>query len=157
VTTNVYEAKLALFDRMEEEAAAIGGLLDPFGVDLPVQVAYEWPGEEAKLICVYGGGVRLSQEDVVAEQGTLVRELALASVYIRVCSRPPVDVKITDAMCGAIAKGIGRTLKKNPDLGGGLTWSAIREGQGDYSRVDDEAVSILSLQLAITSMFGYEV
>ena len=41
MTTNVYEAKLALFDRMEEEAAAIGGLLDPFGVDLPVQVAYE--------------------------------------------------------------------------------------------------------------------
>jgi hypothetical protein len=155
MTTRAIEAKMALFDRLEEETQA-GRIL--YDADNPIQTKYEWPGGEAQLRCVYGGGYRFSQDDAVAERGVLVQEVALVSVYIRVCNRPATPVAETDFACSEIVRKIGKTLKRNPELqpGLGLMWSALRTGQGDYSRTDQETISIVSLQVEITSLFGFD-
>jgi hypothetical protein len=122
-----------------------------------VQVSYEWPGQEAKMECVYGGGVRLEQTDCVAEPGVLVYEMAVVSIYIRVVVRPRCPVQETDRRCAEIARAISRDLKKEPDLDRGLfVWQGIVTGQGDYSQNDQETVSILSLGVKISSYLGFD-
>lgn len=148
MTTNVFAAKKALFARLLEES-------EPGRPLAGKQVSYKWPGQSAELQCVYGGGVRFVQEDAVGERGTLVNETAFVSVYIRVVDRQVKDIVDTDQICSDIAREIAACLQKNPNLTPTFTWSAIKEGAGDYSESDDEAISILSLQVVIGSTFGY--
>lgn len=161
VSTNAYEIKTALFNRLQMDTLAglpLGPTTLPSGVSRDaVQVSYEWPGQEARLECVYGGGIRLEQNDCVAEPGVLVYEMATVSIYIRVVARPRCPVSKTDTRCAEIARVISRNLKKEPDLDRGLfIWEGIVTGQGDYSQNDDETVSILSLGVMIRSYLGFD-
>ena len=149
MTTNVYDAKDALFTKLIEE-------MDPGRLLVGAQVSYEWPGANAELDCIYGGGVRFVQDDGVAEQWVLKQEEAKVSVYIRVVKRPPVDVRVTDQACSAWAKKVAQVLKKNQHLTFGFIAAGITEGQGDYSKTDDETVSILALQVKILSAFNFD-
>lgn len=147
---NMYKAKRNLFDRLIEESAS-GGLLDGW------KVAYNWPGpEEAGPKCIYGGGARLSQDDAVGERGVLVNETDTISIYLRVKDDNRPSVRETDLVCEAGVKGIGKVLRKNPDLGDGVSWNGIREGAGDYETSEGCTVSITSIGVVIGSLFGYD-
>ena len=149
MTTNVYAAKRAMFARLREEAEP-GRPLDGW------QVEYAWPGNEATLQCIYGAGTRFSQADAVGERGTLVAEVALISVYIRLVKRPAEPVEDIEIEIEQVVAELGKTLRKNPNLGGVFTWNSMNEGEAHHSRTDDETVCILALQLAVGSMFGYD-
>ena len=149
MTTYAFTAKDALFDRLEAYAAPAQPLAG-------LQVAYAFPGAKVDLECLYGGGIRFEQRDAVAESpGIMVTEESLVSVYIRVCARPPTDVRVTDARCGAIGAQLGALLRAEPKLAGGNAVVGIARGAADYSQTDDETVSILSYQVRVTTNITY--
>ena len=139
--TNVYAAKRALFDLLKPALA-------------PLQVSYAAPAN-FDLESVYGGGVRFEHADVVSESpGVMVREQASVSLYIRVVQRPIGPVEDGDDRCAEILAVVTSVLKARPALGP-YQWLGIGAGLGDYSTTDDEAISILSAQVVLGSMFGY--
>jgi hypothetical protein len=148
MTTSVYAAKTALFDRLTayaQPAQPLAGL----------QVAYGFPNAP-DLECLYGGGVRFEQRDAVAEApGIMVTEEASIGVYIRVAIRPAGDVRTTDTRAAAIGAQLGVLLRAEPRLAGGNTIIGIASGAGDYSQTDDETVSILAYQVRVTTNFAY--
>lgn len=148
MTTRAYAAKKALFARWAALAVA-GGPLEGIDVD------YAWSGN-AGARCVYGGGVRFTHEDAVAERGVLIAEVALVSVYIRVKAGPPAPpVQDTDDAAAAIFALIAADLHAQPELGGQMSFAAITQGQGDYDQPPDESVSILALQVRIETDLTY--
>lgn len=140
-------AKVAFFDFLGQEADS-GRLGD-------VPVHYAWPGEIAAERMVYGGGARFEQQDAVAEQGVLVNEVVALSLYVRVVRRPPCDVKETDLAAAAVARLIGKVFVANPRFAGPYTWLGIASGLGDYSRTNDETVSVWSYQVRIGTRFSW--
>ena len=149
MTTRVYEGKKALFDRLAV-LTATGQPLDG------IQVAYAFPGDP-QLECVYGGGVRFSHEDAVAERGVLVTEVALVSVYIRVARKPAVPVEETDTRAAEIFAQLAVQLTGNPYLAGQLMFAGITQGQGDYEVLPDgsQSTSILGVQARIETDLTY--
>ncbi len=146
--TNATRAKKALFGRLKAEAD--GGLLSD------VDVNYGYHGNVG-LRSIYGGGWRiLDQKDAVAEQsGLLVEEIVAVSLYIRVVKRPPVDVEETDAEVDEIAAVLARIFFNDPTLPGDMSWLGIASGQGDYSRTDDETISVHGYQARIGSFLSW--
>jgi hypothetical protein len=142
-TLDVYDAKAALIVLLQA-ASVPAGTLD--GVD----VSYAWE-PQAGLRCLYGGGVAFENEDAVGEPGVLSRETATVSLYIRATNRPPGPVQDTDAAVKAIRVAVQAILKANSKIGGVWSWEGIVAGRGDYSRTDDETVSVLSLQVRLGS------
>lgn len=134
------DAKIAIFDRLEEEAKS--GLLRDF------EVQYAYQGQSGPRV-IYGGGTRFDQEDAVAEPGVLRREVIAVSVYVKVVARPPVDVKDTDLAARDIGNLIGLVFHTNPQLAGPFSWLGIRSGMTDYSQTDVETISIHSYQLLV--------
>lgn len=148
VTTTAYDTKRALFDTLSAYTGT-GQSLEG------VQVAYAWPAD-ASLECIYGGGIRFDHEDAVAEfPGTLVRELASVSIYVRVVKRPACPVEDADERAAEIGAAIGAILRANPNLPGGSTWFGIGRGQGDYSRTPDETVSVLGYEVRTARNISY--
>lgn len=149
MTTLVYAAKAALFDRLTayaQPAQPLAGL----------QVAYAFPGDNVDLECLYGGGVRFEQRDAIAEApGIMITEEAQVSVYIRICHRPPTDVRDTDTRAAAIGAQLGVLLKTEPKLAGNNTVVGIDSGAGDYSQTADETISILAYKVRITTNMVY--
>lgn len=147
MSTNAYAAKKALFDRLAAKAEA-GQPLEG------IQVAYAFPGN-VDAECVYGGGVRFDHVDAVAEApGVMVAETALVSVYVRILARQG-DVVDTDARAAEVLATLGALLRAEPKLAGWQTWLGMASGQGDYQRTDDEAISILAVQVRIGSHLAY--
>ena len=149
MTTRVYEAKKAMFDRLTGLAGE-GQPLDG------IQVAYAFPGDP-QLECVYGGGVRFSHEDAVAERGVLMAEVALVSVYIRVASKPATLVEETDARAAEIFAQLAVQLTGDPFLAGQMMFGGITQGQGDYEVLPDgsQSTSILAVQARIETDLTY--
>lgn len=148
MTTYAYTAKGALFDRLTAYAAPSQPLDG-------IQVAYAYPGT-IDTECIYGGGVRFEQRDVVAEApGVMVAEDATVSVYIRVTQTPPGDVRDTDIRAAQIGATIAQLLRQEPQLAGGNAVVSIARGQGDYTQTDDETISILAYQIRVTTTFSY--
>lgn len=149
MTTAAYAAKAALFDRLAAYAAPAQPLAG-------LQVAYGWPGATVDLECLYGGGVRFDQKDMIAESpGILVDEEALISIYIRVVARPAGDPRTTDTRAAVIGAQLGALLRAEPRLAGGNTILGIASGAGDYSQTDDETVSILAYQVRVSTNLTY--
>ena len=148
-TTNANLAKKAVIDALKA-ATVPAGLLD--GVD----VDYAFNGNAAAL-SVYGGGWRFEQADAVAEgPGILVAELVSVSLYVRAKQGPPsVDVEETDGQADDVLTAIGRVFKAAPKLAGPLTVVGVASGQGDYSRTDDETISIQALQVQVRSQLTW--
>jgi hypothetical protein len=145
--TNATLAKLALLDRLKAEAD--GGLL------AGVEVHYAYHGNVGPK-SLYGGGWRMTAEQDVAEQaGILVRELVTVSLYVRIVARPPTDVEETDVEADRIAGIISRIFRHDPQLAGPLAFLGIAGGQGDYSRLDDETVSVHAYQVQVGSHLSY--
>lgn len=147
MSTRVYAAKAALFARLDAQT----------GVGLPlegVDVAYAWRGD-LRLRSVYGGGVRFSHTDAVAESLVLMDETALISLYVKVIARPPVPVQETDAEAAALGAEIAALLAADPNLGPGLVWRGMPQGQGDYQLTDDETTSILAYQARVDATLTY--
>ena len=141
MSTNIYAAKRALIALLAAELPAM-------------QISYAVPAN-FELESVYGGGVRFEHTDRVAESpGVLVQEQASFSLYIRVMQRPIGPVADGDDRCAAILAEVTSILKARPVLGP-YQWLGIGQGLGDYSVTDDEAISILSVQVIIGSMFKY--
>jgi hypothetical protein len=151
LTTNVYAAKRAIIARLQQRAAELGNPLSG------VQVAYAWPGATAELVCVYGGGVLFDQPEEEAVQSgphdRLAKEAATVTVHIRVAQSPPGEGGIadTDQLAEAVGAEVGRLLLAEPNLAGGSSVARVVSGQGDYSPVDDQAVSILSYRVGVDS------
>lgn len=147
MTTNVYAAKTALFARLAQ-LAAVGQPL------AGIQVAYAFPAEAA-LELIYGGGVRFTHDDAVAERGVLVNEVALLSVYIRVVRKEPGVVEATDARAAEIFAQLAAQLHANPQLTGSMSFVDITQGQGDYDQSADETLSVLALQVRVETDVDY--
>lgn len=149
MTTRVYEAKAALFDRI--------ALLAADGQPLEgVQVSYAAPRkQDLQRECVYGGGTRFTHADAVAERGVLVAEVALVSLYIRVAAAAAGAVASTDARAAAIFAVLAGALAASPLLPGDMRIAAITQGQGDYDQTVDETLSILGVQVRIESDLTY--
>lgn len=141
-TTNATPAKLAVINRLKQEAAS--------GRLAKVEVHYAWPGKVG-LRCVYGGGWRFDQEDAVEEPGILVREVVAISLYVRVLRRPACPVEVTDAEADGIGGLIGKIFRADPRLAGPFTWLGVASGQGDYSRTEHETISIHAYQVRVGS------
>lgn len=151
MTTRVFEAKAALFSRLTALAGA-GQPLDG------IQVAYAFPGFGAlERECVYGGGVRFSHEDAVAERGVLVTEVSRVVVYIRVTAAPSLPVEETDAQAAAIFAQLAMQLHLNPGLAGNMSFAGIEQGQGDYEILPDgsQSFSILGVQVLVETDLTY--
>lgn len=149
MSTYGFTAKAALFDRLAE-LTVTGQPLDG------VQVAYAFPGSNVKLECVYGGGIRFTHDDAVAEvPGVMVSEEATVSVFIRVVSRPPTDVRVTDLRAAAIGAQLATLLRSAPKLAGGNAVLGIGRGAADYSQTADETITILSYQVQVLSNLSY--
>ncbi|MEU2699581.1 hypothetical protein [Micromonospora aurantiaca (nom. illeg.)] len=145
--TNVYAAKKALFDGLTflaTEGQPLAG----------IQVAYAFPGN-VELECIYGGGVRFTQEDLTAEHWVATEETALVSVYFRVHRKEPRAVALTDARAAEMLGQTVAVLRTYPSLGGGLTVTGVTQGQGDYDQPQDESLSILSVQVQVRSQLTY--
>lgn len=140
-------AKVALFDRLGEEAES--GRLPG------IAIHYAYPGEVTDQVLVYGGGTRFVQEDDVAEEGLMIREIIAVSLYVRVVMRPACDVKETDLKAHAVGSLMGKVLVHNPQLAGPYTWLGIASGMSDYSRSADETISILSYQMRIGTRLSW--
>jgi hypothetical protein len=151
LTTNAYAAKRAIIARLQERAAEPGNALSTR------QVAYSWPGQTAELVCVYGGGIIFDQPgDEAVQSGPtdrLARETATVMLHVRVAQSPPGEGGIadTDELAEAIGGEVGRLLMAEPKLAGGGSVARVASGQGDYSAVDDQAVSILSYRISVDS------
>jgi hypothetical protein len=150
MTTNAYAAKRALVDRLTTMTAA-GQRLDG------IQVAYKWPGATVREVCVYGGGVTFTHD---AEQGVtdgagdrLDLETATIGLYIRIVNRDlgDDDVRDADIQAETIGQIIGEELARDPKLAGGLSYTRISAGTGDYQATDDEVVTLLAYQIQVTS------
>jgi len=146
--TNATLAKKAVVDLLKA-ATVPAGLLDG------VEVHYAYHGNVG-LKSVYGGGWRLQQENAVAEApGVLVQELVSFSLYVRVVTRPPVDVEDTDADADSIGGAIGAIFKSNPKPAGPFSIVGLASGQGDYSRTDDETISVHAYQVQVASNLSW--
>jgi len=148
ILTNATAAKKAVIAALQAQTDP-GELLDGVAVD------YAFNGN-AGPVSVYGGGWRLDQEDAVAETpGVLVREVVSVSLYVRVVARPPVDVSVTDDQADAVAGAFGAIFKATPKLAGPLTVLGVASGQGDYSRTDDETISVHAYQVRVGSYLSW--
>lgn len=148
MTTFAYTAKAALFDYL----TTLTGVGQPLE---GIQVSYAFPGNP-EHICIYGGGIRFEQRDVVEESpGVMVSEETLVSVYIRVSVTPPTDVRDTDEQCAAIGAAFGAILRQNPKLIGGNGVVGIARGTADYTQTDDETISILAYQVRCITHLTY--
>ncbi len=146
-TTNATAAKRAIIDRLKAEADS--------GVLSGVDVDYAFNGNVG-LRSIYAGGWRMTAQDAVAEgPGLLVAEQVTVSLYVRVVARPATDVEETDAEADRIETVIGRIFRHEPQLAGGFTVLGIPSGQGDYSRTDDETVSVHALQVRVESHLAW--
>ena len=85
----------------------------------------------------------------------LVAELVSVSLYVRALARPAVDVQVTDERADAVLTAIGTVFKASPKLAGALTVIGVASGQGDYSRTDDETISIQALQVQVKSFVSW--
>lgn len=149
--TNVYAAKAALFARL-------GVLAGPAQPLQGVQVAYERPAPDAvDAECVYGGGVRFTHEDAVAERpAPIVNEVALASWYIRV-HRPQAGlVATTDARAAEILAAVTANLYAQPQLlPGQLSFTGLTLGRGEYDQAPGESLTVLAVQVRVESDLSY--
>lgn len=147
-STNAAVAKRAIIERLNESTGPGGLLAD-------VQVAYRWPGTPSRR-CVWLGGVSLNHADGMtsSEADTIDLETATVGLYVRVMV--PVgdaDVMVADAAAQDIAEIIHGLLSQRPKLPGAdnMHYVGISGGRSDYQLTDDEAISVLALQLAIAS------
>ena len=147
MTTNAYVAKASLIGLLQAQTG-VGELLE--GVD----VNYAYHGGVG-LKSIYGGGHVFEQADAVAERGVLVRELVTVGLYMRAVLRPACDVAETDLIVAGMGAAVAAVLKANPMLAGGLSWVGISGGQGDYSRTDDETISVLLYQVQFGAHLAY--
>lgn len=144
--TRMDEACRAVMDRLASEAD--GGLLA--GVDVSYGFA------DLGLRSVYGGSARFDQESAVAEQnGVLNIERIIYTIYVRCVRRPACDVRETDDDAVAIKSVIARILANEPKLAGDMTWLGVTNGYRDYSRNDQETVSVHSLDLVIEAYLSW--
>jgi hypothetical protein len=98
-----YLAKRTLIDRIDTLLASD-----------TVQVSYAFPGDPQRL-CVYGGALRFTQSDAVAESGTLSIEGDTIDVWVR-CYQPGDDVRAADMAVEQLADQIIADLNANPKL-----------------------------------------
>ena len=149
MTTQVYVAKKALFDWL----AVLAQPTQPLD---GIQVAYAFP-PDPKLELVYGGGVRFTHDDAVAERGVLIAEVSLVSLYIRVARKPAVPVEETDARAADIFRQIAVQLVAQPHLAGPMSFAGITQGQGDYEVLPDQSqtTSILGVQVRVETDLTY--
>ena len=136
-----YAAKRAVFAELATRAMP-GMQLDG------TQVSYEYPARDVTRKVIYGGGVRLVHTDAAGEWGLVATEVVTVGVYIRVL-RPDADVRACEIDVEALADTVCAMFAAQPSLGGNMTWLGVTSGQGDYSRTDDGAEAILSLQVLV--------
>jgi hypothetical protein len=117
MSTNIlaWAAKRALVDRIDTLLSSD-----------TVQVAYAFPGDPQRL-CVYGGALRFTQDDAVAETGVLAQETATIDIWIR-CNQPGDDVRGCDVAVENLADQIVGDLSANPKLTGALTTVGVALG-----------------------------
>jgi hypothetical protein len=140
--TNAYAAKRALVDRLTVLAMA-GQPLEG------VQVADTYPRNISDR-CVYGGGARFTQTQESAEPGGLRFETVSTGLYVRVFGRG-LSVRETETIVEGYGDIVGDLLAKDPDLGGGLTFTQITAGAADFYPGDDGVEAILALSVDVES------
>lgn len=149
MATNVFAAKQLLFDRLAVLAGQGGPLAG-------LQVAYSIPrAADLQAQCVYGGGVRFTHDDATAERLVLLDEVALVSVYICIVGDASVTVADTDARAAEVFAQLAAQLTTWPDLGQGLSFAGVTQGQGDYDLAPGETKSVLGVQVRIESTVTY--
>ena len=123
-----------------------------------VQVSYDWPGRGVARKCVYGGGIRVMQDDAVAESGVMTYEKASIGLYVRVLE-PGKAVVDSDTTAESIGEQIGGYFAANPHLVGNLSVARIRGLQADYAHPPDganvaTAETIVAYQVEIQSFLS---
>lgn len=147
MTTNGFVAKAALVDLLRAQTGVGEPLED-------VDVNYAYHGNVG-LKSIYCGGLAFEQSDAVAERAVMVLEQVTVGLYMRAVIRPATDVAETDLLVSEMGAAVGSILKANPTLAGGLTWTGITGGQADYSRTDDETISVLLYQVRFSAYLAY--
>jgi hypothetical protein len=154
VTTNAYEHKRIIFDRITA-LALTGGPLDG------VIVEYAWPGKGAGPRVVYGGGIDFdqdSEDDLEDGADFLEPELVSVAVHVKVAlalSEVEGGIRGSDAECERIGKELGRLFAREPLMCGPNTFLRVRSGWGDYVPSDTRADSTLSLRVVMSSFVDY--
>jgi hypothetical protein len=149
-STRMFEAKRALFDAMRAQTG-VGQPLEG------IQVAYSWPGRDVMPVCIYGGGMRMVQDQTqggVAEFRVVILETVAIGVYVRVLRKDTMiaDVEAVDVDCEAIADKISNILTAQPKLAGNLTWLGFEAGTADYGETADGPEAILGLQVQVQAL-----
>lgn len=145
MTTNLlaYRAKRTLIDRLDTVLASD-----------TVQVAYAEPGDMLRL-SVYGGGLRFTQSDAVAEAGVMTLETVTLDVWIR-CYQPGDDVRAADMAVETLAEAIITDLSANPFLVDPLSVTGATLGDAGQPLVSPgPEPAVTSLLLLQVSCEGY--
>lgn len=145
MTTNLlaYRAKRTLIDRLDTVLASD-----------TVQVAYAEPGDMLRL-SVYGGGLRFTQSDAVAEAGVLSLEGDTIDIWVR-CYQPGDDVRAADQAVEALADQIIADLNGNPKLIDPLSVTRVVLGDAGAPLVSPgPEPAVTSLLLLQVSCEGY--
>lgn len=162
--TNAYDIKGALLDLLAANTTALAAATSR--PDDPVQVEYSMPTRYLELRCIYGGSVRFSHIDDVAEQNVLIREEALVAVYFRVASRPARTAREDDSDVKALTSATLALVKAASSLSGPTRWLGVSGGLGvagaagtgsgsASAKTDTESVSVLGLQFRFGSRLAY--
>lgn len=115
-----------------------------------VQVEYAWPGEKAKEVCVYFGGIRETQTDDASASAMEVLKYCVAniSLYLRVQrDAAENDVRTVEAEVESIGDIIGAWLSRNPEAGGKGSRSSVSFAAGDYSQDNQTVVAIAAYNI----------
>lgn len=165
MSTNAYNIKNATVALLRANVATLGTGLNPDAG--AVAVEYAMPVPFVALRCVYGGSIRFSHVEGVAEGvGLAVNEESLIPLYLRVMSRPARPAEQDDADVALILRNIMTVLKASivptastrwMGLSGGLGVAGGLGGAGGAATVKtgNESVSVLGVQLRFQSRITY--
>ena len=121
-------------------------------------ISYSDPGRFGEGQMIYGGGIIFDQTgegDLVDGDDTLVREVAVIGLHIRVEMPPGPDgddpIEVTDEIAETMGDALAQLLAEEPHLAGGMSISRIVGGQCDHYQTDTSAVSVLTLRVSVES------
>lgn len=118
-----------------------------------VLVTYAKPGNKATDLCVYGGGVRFTQEDAAADgKRRLTKETITVGLYIRVVVDDQIDdVEVADAEVERIGDLIAEVLGDGRSIAGAGTVARVSNGLGDYSQPDGRVIATCAVAVEVTA------
>lgn len=117
-------------------------LVELLAVELtPVQVAYAWPGEDAKDECVFLGGVQGNVSVRDMRSGRKARDDTFTIAVHFYAGKPGQKAQEADERAEVLYSALENVLADNPKLGDldGILWAAQMNDSTEYREPEADA------------------